>query len=126
MGGRGADGAPGDHDFSHRALCAGEARPGWVALALVLEAMSYVVMFRPIFLRPLVMREQAGRRPGLLPLVHRSSESPLGGSHACSHVVSNVFPRSQRRRRNERQERRKPRLSRTFQCAQGDSNSHPA
>jgi hypothetical protein len=45
-------------------------------------------------------------------------------SHPCSHVVSNVFPRSHRRGRHGSLDSRKPRICGAFPCAQGDSNSH--
>jgi hypothetical protein len=77
--------------------------------------------------RPLPAVLAPAHNPGAPVAVHAHRLAPrLRCSHRCSHVVSNVFPRSQRRGRHQHPEREKPRVCRAFQCAQGDSNSHPA
>ena len=58
--------------------------------------------------------------PGAPVAVHAHRRGPrLWCSHRCSHVVSNVFPRSQRRGRHQHHEREKPRVSRAFSVRPG-------
>ena len=59
--------------------------------------------------RPLLAVLAPAHNPGAPVAVHAHRPTPrLRCSHRCSHVVSNVFPRSQRRGRHQHHEREKP------------------